>query len=99
MGPCIMATRGVPPNAPLTLCTEIGIVIESEGTPNGIRTQKLDVCRLAIGYVAWVYEKAAQLDGVHRAARDQWPRASKSIPLNIAEGNVNSEASSKQRVY
>ena len=40
-----------------------------------------------IGYVAWGYEKAATLEGVHRAARDQWLRASQSIPLNIAEGN------------
>ncbi|MDD4018141.1 MAG: four helix bundle protein [Kiritimatiellae bacterium] len=49
--------------------------------------EKLDVYRLAISYVAWVYEKAARLEGVHHAARDQWLRASQSIPLNIAEGN------------
>ena len=33
--------------------------------------ERLDVYRLAIGYVAWVYEIAATLEGVHRAARDQ----------------------------
>lgn len=49
--------------------------------------ERRDVYRLAIGYVAWVYGKAATLEGVHRAARDQWLRASQSIPLNIAEGN------------
>ena len=49
--------------------------------------EKLDVYRLSIVYVAWVYEKANSLKGVHRPARDQWLRASQSIPLNIAEGN------------
>ena len=49
--------------------------------------EKLDVYRLSIDYVAWVYENAGILNGVHRAARDQWLRASQSIPLNIAEGN------------
>ncbi len=49
--------------------------------------ENLDVYRLSIGYAAWVYEKAAGLNGVQRPARDQWLRASQSIPLNIAEGN------------
>ena len=49
--------------------------------------ERLDVYRLSIGFVAWVYEKAKGLNGVHRPARDQWLRASQSIPLNIAEGN------------
>ena len=48
--------------------------------------EKLDVYRLSIGYVAWVYEKCARLRGVHRSARDQWLRASQSIALNIKEG-------------
>jgi hypothetical protein len=43
--------------------------------------EKLDVYRLSIDYVAWVYEKADSLNGVHRPARDQWLRASQSIPL------------------
>ena len=38
--------------------------------------ERLDVYRLAIAYVAWVYEKSATLEGVHRAARDQWLRCS-----------------------
>jgi len=49
--------------------------------------EKLDVYRLSLRYVAWVYERANDLVGVHRPARDQWLRASQSIPLNIAEGN------------
>ena len=49
--------------------------------------EKLDVYRQSINYVAWVYEKADSLNGAHRSARDQWLRASQSIPLNIAEGN------------
>ena len=43
---------------------------------------------IGIACVAWVYEKGATLDGVHRAARDPWLRASqsrqKSIPIPIA---------------
>ncbi len=46
--------------------------------------EKLDVYRLSIGYVARVYEKAETLVGVHRPARDQWFRASQSIPISIA---------------
>ena len=49
--------------------------------------EKLDVYRLSIAYVAWVFKKAKGLKGCHRHARDQWLRASQSIPLNIAEGN------------
>jgi four helix bundle protein len=49
--------------------------------------EKLDVYRLSIDYVAWVYETSGIFNGVHRAARDQWLRASQSIPLNIGEGN------------
>jgi hypothetical protein len=48
----------------------------------GLGHEKLDVYRLSIGYVAWVYEKADGLTGNHRSARDQWLRASQSIPLN-----------------
>ena len=52
----------------------------------GLGHERLDVYRLAIEYVAWVYGKAETLRGIHRPARDQWLRASQSIPLNIAEG-------------
>jgi four helix bundle protein len=61
--------------------------------------EKLDVYRLSIGYVSWVYEKAADLSGVHRAARDQWLRASQSIPLNIAEGNGKTGEADRRRYF
>jgi len=61
--------------------------------------EKLDVNRLAIGDVAWVYEKVASLEGVHRAARDQWLRASQSIPLNIAEGNGKTAEADWRRYF
>jgi hypothetical protein len=47
----------------------------------GLGHEELDVYRLSIGYVAWVYEKADGLTGNHRSARDQWLRASLSIPF------------------
>ena len=65
----------------------------------GIGHEKLDVYRLSIGYVAWVYEKAASLKGVHRHARDQWLRASQSIPLNIAEGNGKAAEADRRRYF
>ena len=49
--------------------------------------KKLDVYRVALEYVAFVYGIAHDLNGIHRFARDQLLRASQSIPLNIAEGN------------
>ena len=65
----------------------------------GLGHEKLDVYRLSIGYVAWVYEKAEGLNGVHRAERDQWLRASQSIPLNIAEGNGKTAAADRRRYF
>jgi four helix bundle protein len=61
--------------------------------------EKPDVYRLSIGYVAWVYEKVAALEGVHRAARDQWLRASQSMPLNIAEGNGKTADADRRRYF
>ncbi|BBO87755.1 four helix bundle protein [Desulfosarcina ovata] len=61
--------------------------------------EKLDVYRLAIGYVAWVFEKAEALTGIHRPARDQWLRASQSIPLNIAEGNGKASEADRRRYF
>jgi len=65
----------------------------------GIGHEKLDVYRLAINYVAWVYEKAEILTGIHRAAREQWLRASQSIPLNIAEGNGKTAKADRRRYF
>jgi len=61
--------------------------------------ERLDVYRLSIGYVAWVYEKVEGLTGVHRPARDQWLRASQSIPLNIAEGNGKTADADRRRYF
>ena len=61
--------------------------------------EKLDVYRLSLGYVAWVYEKAEGLNGIHRAAREQWLRASQSIPLNIAEGNGKTAEADRRRYF
>ena len=49
--------------------------------------EKLDVYRLALQYVSWVFEISECLSGKYGNARDQLLRASQSIPLNIAEGN------------
>ena len=61
--------------------------------------EKPDVYRLSIADVAWVYEKADSLTGVHRPARDQWLRASQSIPLNIAEGNGKTAEADQRRYF
>ena len=39
------------------------------------------------------------MEGVHRAARDQWLRASQSIPLNIAEGNGKTAEADRRRYF
>ena len=47
---------------------------------------RLDVYRLAINYVAFSYQIARGLTGIHRPARDQWLRAAQSIPLEHRGG-------------
>jgi len=61
--------------------------------------KRLDVYRLSIGYVDGVYEKTKGLNGVNRPARDQWLRASQSIPLNIAEGNGKTADADRRRYF
>ena len=65
----------------------------------GLGHEKLDVYRLAIRYVGWVFEKSGVLTGMHRSARDQWLRASQSIPLNIAEGNGKTAQPDRRRYF
>lgn len=65
----------------------------------GFGHEKLNVYCLSIDYVAWVYEKSKLLNGIHRAARDQWLRASQSIPLNIAEGNGKTTEPDRRRFF
>ena len=52
----------------------------------GFGHEKLDVYGAAIEYVGWAYRFCEILKG-DRNAKDQLPRASQAIPLNIAEGN------------
>jgi len=59
----------------------------------------LDVYRLAIGYVAWVDEKADGLTGSHRSATDQWLCASQSVSLNIADGNGKTADADRRRNF
>ncbi|WP_321492514.1 four helix bundle protein [uncultured Desulfobacter sp.] len=61
--------------------------------------EKLDVYRLSIEYIVWVFTKVDNLSGIHRPARDQWIRASQSIPLNIAEGNGKTTQSDRRRFF
>jgi len=61
--------------------------------------EKLDVYRLSISYVAWIYGKAERLSGLHRPARDQWLRASQSKPLNIAKGNGKTAEADRRRYF
>jgi four helix bundle protein len=60
---------------------------------------RLDVYRLAIQYTAEAFSVAKELSGVHRHARDQWLRASQSIPLNIAEGNGKRSPKDRARYF
>jgi four helix bundle protein len=67
--------------------------------PIALGHEKLDVYRLAIDYLAWVFEHSETLNGAHRHARDQWLRASQSIPLNIAEGNGKTAEADRRRYF
>ena len=49
--------------------------------------EKLDVYQESIAFCGWVGELLAEIE-VKAAAKDQLDRASTSLPLNIAEGNV-----------
>ena len=61
--------------------------------------EKLDVYRLSVEYAAASYEIAKSLTGASRHIRDQWLRASQSIPLNIAEGNGKQSLKDKNRFF
>jgi len=61
--------------------------------------EKLDVYRLSIDYVTWVFKQSEVLKGCHRHARDQWLRASQSVPLNIAEGNGKYSSADRRRFF
>jgi four helix bundle protein len=61
--------------------------------------ERLDVYRLSIAHVAFSCQIAKSLSGSNRQARDQWPRAAQSIPLNIAEGNGKQSLKDKNRFF
>ena len=61
--------------------------------------EKLDVYQLSIEYVADSYQIAKSLSGMNRHVRDQWLRASQSVPLNIAEGNGKRSSKDKSRFF
>jgi four helix bundle protein len=64
----------------------------------GFGHEKLDVYRLAIEYVGWVFHFCEDLKG-NRNAKDQIIRASQSIPLNIAEGNGKATDGDRRRYF
>jgi four helix bundle protein len=61
--------------------------------------EKLDVYRLSIDYVAYSFSLATGSTGQNRHARDQWIRATQSIPLTIAEGNGKHSLKDRSRVF
>ncbi|MEX0322492.1 MAG: four helix bundle protein [Puniceicoccaceae bacterium] len=61
--------------------------------------EKLDVYKLAINYVSFAVRVSVQLKGDNRHAKDQWLRASQSIPLNIAEGNGKTTPADRRRFF
>ncbi len=61
--------------------------------------EKLDVYRVSIEYISWVYTHCEHLSGTHRHARDQILRASQSIPLNIAEGNGKATTADRRKYF
>jgi four helix bundle protein len=60
--------------------------------------EQLDVYRVAIEYVGWVYRLCNRLRA-HANAKDQQLRASQAIPLNIAEGNGKATEGDRRRFF
>ena len=61
--------------------------------------EKLIVYQHSIEYVTWVTKQLRDLKGNNRNLKDQWLRASHSIPLNIAEGNGKSTMPDRRRFF
>ena len=61
--------------------------------------EKLDVYRVSLTYIDYVYQTATRLKGNHRHARDQLLRESQSIPLNIAECNGRRGPADRRRFF
>lgn len=60
--------------------------------------EKLDVYRRAIDFVTWSHDLSKQIKAAG-SVRSQLERASTSIPLNIAEGNVKSSPRDRRRYF
>lgn len=61
--------------------------------------EQLDVYRLSIDYVGWVYRFCQSWKGQHGNAKDEILRAAQSIPLNIAEGNGKATEGDRRRYF
>jgi four helix bundle protein len=59
--------------------------------------EKLDVYRVGLEFVQWVYDHCAGLSGIARFPRDQLFRSSQSIIQNIAEGNGKRSGPERRR--
>lgn len=61
--------------------------------------EKLDVYRIGLDFVEWVYESCVHLTGHARFPRDQLLRSSQSIIQNIAEGNGKRSLADRRRYF
>jgi four helix bundle protein len=61
--------------------------------------EKLDVYKVSIQFVTYVFSVVDKLKGKYRFTRDQLIRASQSIPLNIAEGSGKRSKNDKKRFF
>jgi four helix bundle protein len=61
--------------------------------------EKLDVYRLSLEFIAFAFKVCRKLSGIHRHTRDQFLRASQSIPQNIAEGNGKRSLKDRRRFF
>ena len=57
--------------------------------PQAFDHERLDDHRVSIGNVPLGFEESQSLTCLHHQAHGQWLRASRTIPLKIAEGNAN----------
>lgn len=80
-------------------CVRSSGVVTSQEVKVSFGHEQLDVYQLSISYVARVLEVSNRLGGLHRITRDQWLRASQSIPLNIAEGNGRATEADRRRFF
>ncbi|WP_394698435.1 four helix bundle protein [uncultured Desulfobacter sp.] len=53
----------------------------------------------SLHYVYFLGLPKSRVTGINRPARDQWIRASQSIPFNIAEGNGKTAKADRRRFF